>query len=55
MVYRGRSGADPEKKGEDVFPMFVVFVIVSVSVLSTKTTFGPGLCPVAYRAQNTFR
>ena len=20
MVYRGRSGADPEKKGEDVFP-----------------------------------
>ena len=24
MVYRGRSGADPEKKGEDVFP-YVVF------------------------------
>ena len=54
MVYRGRSGADPEKKGEDVFPC-LVFMSWILVVVPDMNTFGPGLCPVAYRAQNTFR
>ena len=27
MVYRGRSGADPEKKGEDVFPCVLISTV----------------------------
>ena len=38
MVYRGRSGADPEKKGEDVFPFLVVFIGSIVVGSGMKTT-----------------
>ena len=53
MVYRGRSGAGPEKKGEDVFPLGFVVVSLFASP-TTKIWAGPVSCQQC-RAQNTFR
>ena len=45
MVYRGRSGADPEKKGEDVFPIFLVCTVLAL--LGTDEVWaGPVSVPI---------
>ena len=44
MVYRGRSGADPEKKGEDVFPSWVFFCHC-LFVAAKKTRLGTASNP----------
>ena len=55
MVYRGRSGADPEKKGEDVFPWFFGHPEVYAALLGMTKSLGREPVFSETAAQNTFR
>ena len=46
MVYRGRSGAGPEKKGEDVFPFKCAVVAGQIEAQRTNTYGGLGVLMV---------